>query len=199
MLFNLQAPALYLLAVATALCGTWVLQGAWRSARRQWHLVLAGWGLVLASFYVWSLTTVADKGIALGITAWMIVALLFLLRALLVSPVRAERRNNKMNEKRKNIVVRNVTKVQAAWSVLTILIIGPLAGLAAMMLSTLLLLVMQALGVEYTANLAITSMLFPVFWAVLAVALAYQQRMFARLLTLMGVGLGSFLCLWVMS
>lgn len=159
-----------------------------------------GWlGGVLASFYVWSLTTVADKGIALGITAWMIVALLFLLRALLVSPVRAERRNNKMNEKRKNIVVRNVTKVQAAWSVLTILIIGPLAGLAAMMLSTLLLLVMQALGVEYTANLAITSMLFPVFWAVLAVALAYQQRMFARLLTLMGVGLGSFLCLWVMS
>ena len=199
MFSNMQALAIYLLAIATALCGTWVLQIAWRSASRKWHLVLAGWALVFTSLYIWSLTTAADKGVALGITAWVAIALLFLLRALITSPLRVERQNKKKHDNVKQNVLPRVTKSQLALNTLTVFLIGPLAGLAAMMLSTLLLLLMQVLGVEYTANLAISTMLFPVFWAALAVVLGYQQRLLVRLLTVAGVGFGSLLCLWVMS
>lgn len=199
MLFNLQITAVYILAIVTAVCGTWVLQTAWRSPHRKWHLVLAGWLIVLLSFYVWTFTTAADKGIALGITAWVVITLLFLLRAAMELPVRVERQNRTHKAKTKEVVASKVSKPQIALNILTVFMIGPLAGLVAMLMSTLLLILMQALRVEYTANLALASILFPVFWAGLAVVLGYQQRLPARLLTVTGIGFGSLLCLWLAS
>jgi hypothetical protein len=199
MLINLQAVAIYLLAIAVAVCGTSVLQTAWRSKKRKWHLVLAGWALVFASLTIWSFTTTSDKGIALGITAWVMIALFFLLRSAMQSPVRAEREQRKQKTRNEATNVNIAAKSRLASNAFTVILIGPLAGLATMLLSTLLLVLMRALHVEYTANLAIASMLFPILWAALAVGLGYQQRLTTRLFTVFSIGAGSLLCLWLVS
>ncbi len=196
---TVQSTAIYLLAILAAVCGTWVLQAAWRFPARQWHLVLLGWILVFTSLYVWTLTTTTDKGIALGIAAWVMIAVLFLLRSAMKSPVRAQRKQRKIKAKSKEGVAISMPKSQIAVNALTVLTIGPLAGLAAMLMSTLLLCLMQLVQLEYTATIALTMIIFPVFWAGLAVMLGYQQRLSTRLVTVAVIGLGSSLCLWLVS
>ncbi len=186
-----QTSLLYLLAVVTAVCGTLLLHTAWRFKQRNWFVVLAAWGLICASFYVWGLTTSSDKGVALGVTAWLLITLFLLLYRAMSSPKRKSKKTSATPKKRKDLSAKKVTLSTFARNTLTALLIGPLAGVAAMILSTLLLLVMQSLNVEYTANLAIASILFPVLWASLAVSLGYQQRLRSRLFTVAGVGLGS--------
>lgn len=188
-----------LLAIAVAIAGTWMLQAAWRSAQRSWPKILAGWGLVLASLCIWTYTSAVDKGVALGITAWVVVATLFLCAAAMKSPIRQARPVKKKEATVAVTGAHQITKREIFRHALTVLIIGPLAGLSAMAVSTLLLIVMQALKVEYTAGLATASIVFPLLWGGLAVALAYQRKLLTRLITIFSVGIGSLGFLLIVS
>ena len=92
-----------------------------------------------------------------------------------------------------------ITKQKVFRHTLTVLIIGPLAGLSAMAVSTLLLIAMQVLSVEYTAGLAIASIAFPLLWGGLAVTLAYQGKLLTRVITVLSLGVGSLGFLLIVS
>jgi len=197
--FDLGAQTIPLLALIVAICGTHVLLIAWRAKERNKALLLAAWGLIFGSFYLWTLTTADDKGVALGVTAWLVIVLLYLLRQAFASPFRVRPVKSKTSS-RSNKTQSNEADWRRVLGVIAmVMCLGPMAGLSAMVLATLLFVVALALGVEYTANLAVASILYPILWAGLAVLLAYQRCAFVRFFTVSGVGLASLLCLYGIS
>ena len=183
-----------LFAIIVAVCGTWLLQTAWRKPQRHWGLVLSSWGLICFSFYIWTFTTAADKGVALGLVAWVLVALAALTAIVFSAPVRTERRLKKTQNR-----LDPLLKTVAFKRFLSALLIGPVAGIVALVLSVLMFQLMLIIDVEYTANLAIALMLFPIFWGGLAVLLGYQLTLIKRLITLVAIGAGSAIGLFLAS
>ncbi len=194
--FDLSAQAIPLLALIVAIFGTHLLLIAWRAKERSKALLLAAWGLVFSSFYLWSLTTAADKGVALGVTAWVAIVLLYLLRQAFASPFRVKPVKTKSSSQSKKAESNDVNRGQVFSGIAMVMFLGPMAGLSAMGVATLLFGIASKLGAEYTANLAVASVLYPFLWAGLAVLLAYQARTLVRFVTVTGVGAASLLCLY---
>ncbi len=196
---NLDAgmQAIPLFALIVAIGGTHVLLIAWRAKERSKPLLLVAWGLVFGSFYLWTLTTASDKGVALGITAWVAIVLIYLLRQAFASPFRVKPIRSKSVTQSKTSTSSEINQRQIIGVIGMVMLLGPLAGLSAMVLATMLFVVASELGAEYTANLAVASILFPILWAGLAVLLAYQRRSLVRFMTVFGVGATSLLSLYV--
>jgi len=179
---------LRLAALVSAVCGMGVLQAAWRIKNANGPRLVGGWSLILGSIIAWGITSSADKGAALGIVAVILVALMFLLSNALRSQVRPERETS--NERKSAaqpigwpIVLRRV------WAGL---LIGPIAGLAALSISTALFVGLEALAVEHTLNMTVVSFGFPLVWAGLAVFAGYETHMLRKTVGVLGGGLLPF-------
>jgi len=135
------------IGLVTAVCGTFVLQAAWRKQQRTWSLIYLGWGLVFVSLFAWSLTTAADKGVALGLVAWVTIVLLFLLAIAFKSP-KVDRILNR-TKARPARDKEGVGIKQIASNVSAFLAVGPLSGLAAILMSSFLFTLFRTLDVEY--------------------------------------------------
>lgn len=183
---------LRILALAGTVCGIGLLQAAWRLKVRSWPHVASGWSLIIGSLVLWSFTSGADKGAALGIVASVIIALLFLLVTAAGSTSRPERPIRERQAMPDKIDVQIFPR-----RVCTGLLIGPIAGLVALALSTAIFVGLQAVKVEHTMNLTMTSFAFPFIWAGLAVMAGYQTKLWRTTITIVGVGLLSLCYLWI--
>lgn len=197
---DLGAQAMPLLALIAAICGTHLLLIAWRAKERSKALLLVAWGLIFLSFYLWALlSTAADKGVALGVTAWLVIALIYLVRQAFASPFRVKTARSKSSPQSKKNQSSGVQRHQILGVVSMLLFLGPMAGLSAMILATLLFIAGLEFGAEYTAILAMATILYPILWAGLSVLLAYQRRALVRFFTVTGIGTVSLLCLYGIS
>lgn len=196
---GIVAQAIPWLALLLAIFGTHGLLIAWRAKDRNWSLLLLAWGLVFSSFYFWALTTAADKGVALGITAWLGIVLIYLLRQAFASPFRVKPVRSKKSSQSKNDQNGKSSGRQTAGVITMVMLLGLMSGLSAMIFATLLFVTASKFGAEYTGNLAVASILYPILWAGLAVLLAYQERVLVRFFTVVGLGATSLLGLLVLS
>ena len=172
------------LALTLTVCGMWMLHTAWRKKARHWPLLASGWAFIFLSLIIWWFTTNSDKGVALGLVAWVCIALIFILATALGStrisagPIKEKRRSKAVN----GILWQHVFSG---------VLIGPVAGLAALASATASFSLFHAKGMEHSLNLALATFLLPMLWAVLAVIIAYQQSLWHKSLTVLMVGLPS--------
>lgn len=191
-----------LIALTAAVCGIWVLRTAWQLKNRNWPLVLAGWVIIALSCVAWSQSTSADQGIAFGVIAFVVIALLFLLLSASQSKPRAKRSTrNSQNKNSDNKSITNkpakLTGNQITQRTITALLIGPIAGIVALGASVASFAVLKAAGLEHSNNLTIAYLLFPLLWALLAVIIGFQQRQAQRTLTISSFGLIAVICIWL--
>ena len=179
------------IGLITAVCGTLVLQTAWRKQQRTWSLIFFGWGLVFVSLFAWSQTTAADKGFALGLVAWVVIVLLFLVAIAIKSP-KVDRISNRSKTRsvrsRKELDIKQIVSNISAF-----LAVGPLSGLVALLMSSFLFTLFRNFDVEYSANLTTASISFPLLWAGIAVMIGYQKSFKYRYLSLSIMGITPFL------
>lgn len=155
----------------------------------------AAWGLLLASLVGWSRSSGADKGVALGIVAGMVMVLTLLA----VVAVRSEPRPEKPTRER-SVEPAAVSRWIIPRRVWIFLLTGPLAGLAALGLSTAAFVAFQKhLALEHTMNLTLVSFAFPTVWSALAVSVGYQVALWRKTVTVLAPGLGSLAFLWATS
>ncbi len=69
------------------------------------------------------------------------------------------------------------------------LLLGPLAGLAALALSTAGFVALQRSGAEHTANLITAMFALPLLWAAIAVIAGAQSRLWRKSVIVIGAGL----------
>lgn len=181
-----------LLAVGSGIFGIGLLQIAWRLKGRHWPYITGGWGLLISSIVIWSCTSGADKGAALGIVANIMIAIIFLLIATLKSVPRVEKQRRIRSAVSKKMGVKTYSK-----RVYSGLLIGPLAGLASLSISTAAFIGLQAVNTEYTMTLTIVSLAFPCFWASLSVMAGYQNKLWQQTTIIAGTGLLSLFYIWL--
>lgn len=179
-----ETTALTLLALAVTACGIAMLHAAWRLKARSWPRIIVAWSCVTGSLVLWSFTSAADKGVAIGIVAWVIIAVLFL-------AVLAVRSTPRVEKPLRERVAPRAQAVRPAYSrrLYTGLLIGPVAGLIALSISTAAFVGLAAANVEHTLNLTLVSFAFPLLWAGLAVVAAYQIPLWRKTVMLFGIGL----------
>lgn len=163
------------LALFTAVCGLWVLQTAWRAGTQNGIRLGIGWALLLVSTLVWTLTTSIEKGIALGTTAIVVMVLLFLLYRRHAEPPRGNRVGAARHAKPEAQCIATI-----AGRTLSAVLLGPVAGLAALSLSTAGFVLGNTLGAEHTGNLVVAMFAFPLFWAALAALVAMDSKLWRR-------------------
>ncbi len=175
-----------------------LLRAAWSQKTRSWPRVLSGWGLVFASLWGWRLTSGADKGVALGVVAGLLIALAFLAAAAINAPKRPGRPTRLRNHKQPPQLHPTAARLlpRRLWCAL---LIGPLAGLAALAISTAAFAALDGAGVQHTANITTVSFGFPMCWAGLAVAVGYQFNLWHKTLTVAAAALVPFGYLWIVA
>ncbi|MEM1264033.1 MAG: hypothetical protein AAGH76_16665 [Pseudomonadota bacterium] len=170
-------------ALGMAVCGIALLQAAWRiKANNGWRLI-GGWSLLGASVVTWGHTSGADKGAALGITAAVIIALLFIGRQ---AAVAEERRERGARERRSAQSAARTPLLRRIW---VGMLLGPLAGLAALSAATALFVVLSRSSLEQTAVTTVAFFAFPLLWAALAVLAGYVRHLGRKSATILAVGL----------
>lgn len=171
------------LALILAACGIYLLQAAWRLRPSHPLRVWSGWGLVLASITMWGMTSGADKGVALGIIAIVLLVLAELGRKALSS----ERREAKQGRERvaETKKITGLTLLRRVW---VGLLIGPISGLAALAISTGLFALFKDLGLDHSINLTTVSFAFPLLWAGLSVFAGFERRILRKSLGVIAPG-----------
>ena len=158
-----------------------------------WLLAVAWLGIFI-SLMLWSVTSGADKGAALGIIAVILAVTPFIFAASLLTAPRQERpisnRSQAPVTKARTVYLRNV------W---VGMLIGPLSGLAALAMSTLVFTGLRVFGVDHSMNLAVVSIAFPSFWAALAVFAGYEPRLLHKSAWVIGSGMLSGVYLIISS
>lgn len=184
-----------LIAIAIAAYGIWLLYAAWRAKADNERRLIGGWGLTFVSLIIWSATTGADKGAALGIIAVTLMAFTFLCASALQTPPRRMRAiTERQISPPSNTPYDWPIILSRAWNGL---LIGPIAGLCAVIISAALFSILQRAGAEHTINLTLASFAFPFMWAALAVFAAYEVRFLRKTLMILSSGLFPFIFLLI--
>lgn len=145
--------------------GVWLLRTSWRAhSHNAWRLAIA-WALIGSSIVAWSMTSSVEKGAALGVVCITIVVLGYLAVDWIEAPARVRRASaEKLGaapERRQCAFY--VRKVFAG------VLMGPLSGISALLVTTATFAALASIGSEHTANLVLAMFLFPLAWAGLAV------------------------------
>lgn len=180
--------------LALAILGMWLLRKKSQSPQSSmWPLAVA-WIAIFFSLTLWSLTSGIDKGAALGIIAVILAVIPFILATTLSTAPRQERsipnRSPAPVTKARTVYLRNV------WIGV---LIGPLSGLAALALSTLVFGRLQTLGLDHSMNLAVVSIAFPTLWAALAVFAGFEPRLLHKSAWVIGAGMLPVIYLFIAS
>ena len=162
-------------ALALAVCGIYLLQAAWRLRANNALRLLGGWAAVLASIMVWSFTSAADKGAAFGIVAVVVLVLVYFAWSAFQAERRPFRQSKDREAKQDDIAWQ--THLRRVWAGA---LIGPIAGLSALALSTAVFAMFRMAGMEHTLNLTLVSFGFPIAWAALAVIAGYGASVWKK-------------------
>lgn len=182
-----------LLALCAGFCGIGLMQAAWRLNSRSWPHITGAWILLVGSVVAWGYTSGADKGAALGIVANVMIAVIFLV----IAAVKSKPRPEKTLRPKQTVPDDNSGTTSYSRRVCSGLIIGPIAGLVALAISTAAFVGLQMVNAEYTINLTIVSLAFPLLWAGLSVFAGYQVTLWRKATTVIGVGVLSLLYIWI--
>ncbi len=165
---------LYTLAILALIAGIATLILAWQKRGQLGPLVLPAWSLVGISLFLWSRTTGAEKGVALGLVALMLMAGVVLGRqALIANP----KTTPKEPVRRVSVPIPHTPFLR---SIAAALLIGPIAGLGALSLSVAIFSAIEASAGEPTANLVLCYFLFPLGWAAFALYAALDGKLWRR-------------------
>lgn len=171
------------LALLAAACGIYLLQAAWRFRSSHPLRIWGGWGLVFASITLWGTTSGADKGVALGLIAVVLLVLALLGREALSSERReAKQSRGRVAETEKITGLKLLRKVWVGF------LIGPISGLAALAISTAMFAVFKDLGLDHSINLTIVSFAFTLLWSGLSVFAGFEPRLLRKSLGVIGLG-----------
>lgn len=180
---ELMAP-IRVAAIIGTVCGIWLLQTAWRARNGNGLRLTLAWVLILTAFIVWSGTSGADKGVALGIVSLTLIALVFLGRAVLRASIREARPKT-----HRAVPTEHVSWPTVARRTFVGLLIGPVAGFSALAIASAGFVALHEAGAEYTANLVFAMFAFPLAWAGLAVIAGADKRLWRKSLVVLGLGL----------
>lgn len=165
----MSAPILILLGAALCAAGLAALFAAW-TRRSGGALIIAGWALLAFALIPFGVAGGADRGVAQGLTLAMVVALAMVTWAGLRDPGRRRTARATNASERTPRVSLDIALTGRRF--LVFLLAGPAAAAAALLLSVALFGLTD--GFHPTNQLALTCLLFPIFWAALAVVGAYQ-------------------------
>ena len=172
------------LACLLAVCGLWLLQAAWRLRTANGWRLAGGWSAITLSVICWAVTSHPDKGSALGLVFLMIAAL----AALSWMYLKADRKPAREPAERvTDPVATNLLEILRR--IAAGLLLGPLAGLAALALSTAGFAILQKSGTEHTANLVTAMFAFPLLWSVIAVIAGANSKLWRKSAIVIGAAL----------
>lgn len=172
------------LACLMAVCGLWLLQAAWRLRTANGWRLAGGWSAITLSIVYWAATSHPDKGSALGLVVLMTSALAALSWRYLTADRKPARAAAERTAKPLPAGPLEILRRVAAG-----LLLGPLAGLAALALSTAGFVALQRSGAEHTANLITAMFALPLLWAAIAVIAGAQSRLWRKSVIVIGAGL----------
>ncbi|MEM6947993.1 MAG: hypothetical protein AAF486_07865 [Pseudomonadota bacterium] len=140
--------------------------------------VAAGWGLLALATLCWAASSSAERGIALG----LIWAMLLVLAGLAVTALSTPRKAAARRSPRRAIQgAGDKTSAGALASrAISALLLGPIAGLSALAVSTAAFALADRAGAEHTINLVAAMFLFPLAWAAIAALVAMEPRLWRR-------------------
>lgn len=159
--------------VLTGAAGVAALYLAWQRKKAGRALTAFGWALVAVSILAWSRTSGIDKGPALGILSFVLIALV----ALGVSALRTPPRSRRAQRVRIAPEGGRSLAVERAGAKALMLAVIVLMGFAAALAACgALFIAGRSAGFEHTGNLAAAMFAFPLVWAGLATWLGYAAR-----------------------
>ncbi len=172
------------LALTSLACSIYMLQAAWRSKQDHSLSLGLGWGLFIISLVLFSYKDGPEKGIALGLVGFAILAVC----VLIFRYIRAT------SKEARDIQPRVIQPENLGWTIILRrifigLLVAIFAGLAALSFSAGVFSCLKSVGVEHTANLVIAMMLFPLIWASLAVVIGVDGKLWRKTLVTLGTGL----------
>lgn len=171
-------------ACLMAVCGLWLLQAAWRLRTTNGWRLAGGWFAITLSVICWAVTSHPDKGSALGIVFIMIAAMAALSWIYMKADRKAPREaTERVTEPVPAGPLEILRRIAAG------VLLGPLAGLAALALSTACFVMLQKSGIEHTANLVTAMIGFPLLWAVIAVVAGAHSRLWRKSAIVIGAAL----------
>ncbi len=156
-------------------CGIYLLQAAWQSRKDHPLHLLSGWAMALIGSAIFTFRNGPEKGIALALVAFSILALIFLT----LKYAQSASKNTKLGADRisDSIAVSAPVLVRR---VCVFFLIALIAGLAALSLSTGVFALLRSFGMEHTINLVIVMFLFPLGWAGLAVLIGADKLLWRK-------------------
>ena len=159
--------------VLTGTAGIAALDRAWQRKEAGWALTAFGWALAAVSILAWSRTSGIDKGPALGILSFVLIAL----AALGVSALRTPPRSRRVQRVRIAPEGSRSLAVEGGGAKALMLAVIVLMGFAAALAACgALFMAGRSAGFEHTGNLAATMFAFPLIWAGLATWLGYAAK-----------------------
>ena len=171
-------------ACVLAACGIWLLQAAWRRRTGNGGRLAAGWSALFLSIILWAATSHPDKGSAYGTVVIMVAALAALGWFYQQADLRPVRETAERTSDLAPSNFREILKRVAAGFLL-----GPLAGLASLALSTAGFVALRQAGVDHTASLVSAMFAFPLLWSALAVLAGANSRLWRKTVIVIGAGL----------
>lgn len=159
--------------VLTGAAGIAALYLAWQRKQKSAALTASGWALVAVSILAWSRTSGIDKGPALGILSFVLIALAALGASALRTPLRSRR------AQRVRIAPeggRSLAVGGAGAKALVLVVIVLMGFAAALAACGALFMAGRSAGFEHTGNLAVAMFAFPLVWTGLATWLGYAAN-----------------------
>lgn len=188
----MSAPVLMLLGAALFAGGLAALFTAWKR-RGGGALIIAGWTLLGLALIPFGIAGGADRGAAQGLTLAMAAALALVAWAGLRDP--GKRRAARATSAGERTPRASLNIALTGRRALVFLLAGPAAAAAAVILSVAAFGLTS--GIHPSNQLALTCLLFPIFWAVLAVAGAWQAPLKWRAGIIAASALLGALCIWL--
>ncbi len=188
----MSAPILMLLGTALFAGGLAALFAAWKR-RSGGALIIAGWALLALALVPFGIVGGADRGAAQGLTLVMLAALAVVTWAGLRDPGR--RRTARATNASERTPRASLDIALTGKRVLVFLLAGPAAAGAAVLLSVALFGLTS--GIHPSNQLALTCLVFPIFWAALAVVGAYQASLKWRAGIIAASAALGALCVWL--
>ncbi|AOL22894.1 hypothetical protein Ga0102493_111873 [Erythrobacter litoralis] len=173
--------------VVLAGAGLATLYLAWKRKTRFWPLVLGGWSLIAASLWSWAQVSSAERGIALGTVAAVLLALGLIGARAISAPVKARRQvPQRLASVPDPALSGQGWRAGAGIAAMIVLALFVSAGMC-----TALFMLARSAGMEHTANLTMTMFAFPLLLAALTTFVAYAEGGRTKAMSLAGLGLGS--------
>ncbi|MEM0930316.1 MAG: hypothetical protein AAGI89_13600 [Pseudomonadota bacterium] len=169
---------LRLVAVVMMTAGALALQHAWANRGATKFSVAAGWVLIALSIFVWGQTSGADRGTALGLVMLVVTFSTAIAVRVMKSPTRSA--HGKAGRSVPPTTTAGLGRLGWMRRVFVGFLVGPLAGLAALSVTTIVYAALDAGGAEPGGNLVVAFFVFPLSWAALSVVNGYDEKLWRK-------------------